>query len=63
MEHILVVGVEEDASVVEDQQALHIAVAADISGEADGVLPGQVTQEAKSTSQHLQELKGHLAEC
>lgn len=48
-EHTLIVRVKEDAGVVEDQQALYIAGAADISSEADSMLPRQVTQEAEST--------------
>lgn len=38
-EHILMVRVEEDAGIVEDEQALDIAAAAQVCGEAGGVLP------------------------
>lgn len=61
-EHVLVVSVDEDAGVVEDEQALHVAASAQVGGEAGGVLPGEVTQEAESTNQGLQEPEDHLTE-
>ena len=48
--------------MVEDEQALDIAAAAQVGCEAGGVLPGQVTQEAEPTRQRLQEAEEHRAE-
>lgn len=62
-EHALVVSIDEDAGVVEDEQALHVAASAQVGGEAGAVLPGEVTQEAESTHQSLQEPEGHLTGC
>lgn len=39
-EHVLEVRVEEDAGIVEDEQALDVAASAQVGGEAGGVLPG-----------------------
>lgn len=61
-EDILIVRVEEDASMVQDEQTFHITPAAQVGGEAGGMLPGQVTQEAETTCKRLQEPEGHLAE-
>lgn len=56
------VAVEEDAGVVQDEQALDVAAAPQVGGEAGAVLPGEVTQEAESSRQSPQEPEGHLAE-
>ena len=48
--------------MVEDEQALDVAAAAQVGGDAGCVLPGQVTQEAESARQRLQETEGHLTE-
>ena len=48
--------------MVEDEQAFDIAAAPQIGGEAGGVLPGQVTQEAELAGHRLQEAEGHRAE-
>lgn len=56
------VRVEEDAGVVQDQQALDITAAPQVGGEAGGVLSGQVAQEAESSRQSLQQPEGHLTE-
>lgn len=56
------IGVEEDFSVVEDHQSVHIAATPQVGGEAGGVLPRQVTQVAESAGQRLQEPVDHLAQ-
>lgn len=58
--HSLEVRVKEEAGVVENQQAPHTAAPANVSGEAAGMLPGQVAQEAEAARQRLQEPEGHL---
>lgn len=47
--YILAVRVEEDAGVVEHEQALDVSASTQVGGEAGGVLPGEVTQEAESS--------------
>lgn len=46
--------------MVENQQAPHAAAPANVSGEAAGMLPCQVAQEAEAARQCLQEPEGHL---
>lgn len=58
--HSLEVRVKEEAGVVENQQAPHAAAAPNVSGEAAGMLPCQVVQEAEAACQCLQEPQGHL---
>lgn len=60
--HSLEVRVKEEAGVVENQQALHAAAPANVSGEAAGMLPCQVAQEAEAACQCLQESEGHLTQ-
>ena len=48
--------------MVEDEQALDVTASAQVGGEAGSVLPGQVTQEAESARQRLQETEGHLTQ-
>lgn len=48
--------------MVEDQQAVDVADAPQVGGEAGGVLPRQVTQEAEAAHQSVQEAGGRLAE-
>lgn len=58
--HSLEVGVKEEAGVVENQQAPHAPAPANVGGEAAGMLPCQVAQEAEAACQCLQEPEGHL---
>lgn len=56
------VRVEEDARVVQDEQALDITAAPQVGSEAGCMLSGQVAQEAESSCQSLQQPEGHLTE-
>lgn len=60
--HSLEVRVKEEAGVVENQQAPHAAAPANVSGEAAGMLPCQVAQEAEAACQCLQEPEGHFTQ-
>lgn len=60
--NVLVVGVQEDAGVVEDEQALDVAPAPQVGGEAGAVLPGQVAQEVESARHGLEQPEDHRAD-
>lgn len=53
MSDILSVRVQEDAGMLQHNQAFHLPTAAQVGGEGGGVLPSEVTQAAITPRQAL----------